>query len=114
MMSRLMILVLASGLAACATTSEPEPMPPLANALPSLGAVQDIGGAPIRRAITGSCGMEAFEHFVGQPRITLRRVDLPTNYRVVGLGRDDRSEYQAERLTIRINDQDVIESMSCG
>jgi hypothetical protein len=114
MMFRLTILGLAVGLGACATTQEPESEPPLANALPSLGAVQDIGGAPIRRAITGSCGMEAFEQFVGQPRTNLRRGDLPPNYRVVGLGRDDGSEYRGDRLTIRIDEQDHIESMSCG
>jgi hypothetical protein len=106
-------------LAGCATdsvspTAQSEPTAQQLAGLPSLGAAQDIDAAPVRRAITGSCGMESVEHFVGQPRLSISRDLLPSDYRVLGLQTQPMPDYRADRLTIRINEQDVVESMSCG
>jgi hypothetical protein len=111
-----MTAAFATALAGCATDSEPLSEAPEQQVagLPSLGAVQDIDAAPVRRAITGSCGMESVEHFVGQPRLSISRDLLPPDYRVLGLQTQPVPDFRADRLTIRINEDDVVESMSCG
>ncbi|WP_417483639.1 I78 family peptidase inhibitor [Maricaulis salignorans] len=98
--------------------SEPQPQAPAVSEpvsdMPSMGAVQDIGTAPFQRPITGSCGMENFQHHVGQPRIEVDSRSLPANYRVVGRYSRVTMEYLPERLTIRIADDDTVESITCG
>jgi hypothetical protein len=105
-------------LAGCATDTDTaqqtEPPAQQLAGLPSLGAAQDIDAAPVRRAITGSCGMESVEHFVGQPRLSISRDLLPSDYRVLGLQTQPVPDFRADRLTIRINEDDIVESMSCG
>ncbi|WP_417489935.1 hypothetical protein [Maricaulis sp.] len=127
------VLALFTGLAAgvlltgCAFDGAPAPraaMPapqPQASAvsepasdMPSMGAVQDIDTAAFQRPITGSCGMENFQHHVGQPRIEVDSRTLPANYRVVGRYSRVTMEYIPERLTIRIADDDTVESLTCG
>lgn len=85
-----------------------------ASDMPAMGAVQDIGTAQVQRPITGSCGMEALQHYVGQPRLEVDSRTLPVNYRVVGRYSRPTIEYLPERLTIRIADDDTVESMTCG
>jgi hypothetical protein len=85
-----------------------------ASDMPSMGEVQDINTAHVQRPITGSCGMEALQHYVGQPRIEVDSRILPENYRVVGRYSRVTMEYLPERLTIRIADDDTVESMTCG
>ena len=58
--------------------------------------------------------MESVEHFVGQPRLSISAALLPQNYRVLDLRTRQAPDYRPDRLTIRINDNDVVESMSCG
>jgi len=109
-------LIVAAGalLAACAFDSAPQPQNQQVDALPSLGQIQEIDAPPVRRAITGSCGMESVEHFVGQPRLSIRAALLPQNYRVLDLRTRQAPDYRPDRLTIRIDENDVVESMSCG
>ncbi|MDG2043751.1 MAG: hypothetical protein P8J78_04000 [Maricaulis sp.] len=114
-------ILLASGLlAGCAfdsfpgTRSPATQIPQAAASLPPMGHAQDIGSSNVRRAITGSCGMESVEHYVGQPRLSINAALLPENYRVLDLRTDGALDYQGNRLTIRINGDDVVESMSCG
>tara|TARA_R110000868_G_scaffold26347_4_gene101541 strand:+ start:17082 stop:17474 length:393 start_codon:yes stop_codon:yes gene_type:complete len=85
-----------------------------ASDMPAMGEVQDIGTASVRRPITGSCGMEALQHYVGQPRTTVDVRDMPENYRVIGRYSDVTMEFIPDRLTIRIADDDTVESMTCG
>lgn len=94
----------------------PEPVAASAAApdMPSMGEVQDISTANVQRPITGSCGMEGLQHYVGQPRIEVDSRILPANYRVVGRYSRVTMEYLPERLTIRIADDDTVESMTCG
>lgn len=115
-----LLAVTAFAVAGCATFggggSEPAPAntPQSADALPSLGSVQDIDSAPVQRPITGTCGMEHLQHFVGRPRLTVDRRSLPPNYRVLGPDSITTMEYQGDRLTIRIDREDRIESLTCG
>lgn len=95
-------------------TAPPIHQPQAVAALPPMGQAQDIGSSSVRRAITGSCGMESVEHFVGQPRLSINAALLPQNYRVLGLRTNGALDFQGNRLTIRINAEDVVESMSCG
>lgn len=85
-----------------------------ASDMPAMGEVQDINTAHVQRPITGSCGMENFQHHVGQPRISIDSRTLPANYRVVGRYSRVTMEYIPERLTIRIADDDTVESLTCG
>ena len=82
--------------------------------MPAMGEVQDISTAHVQRPITGSCGMEDLQHYVGQPRIAVDARTLPDNYRVVGRYSVVTMEYLPERLTIRIADDDTVESLTCG
>ena len=93
--------------------SEPPANQP-ASDMPSMGEVQDIGTSNVQRPITGSCGMEALQHYVGQPRLEVDSRDMPANYRVVGRYSRVTMEFIPDRLTIRIADDDTVESMTCG
>lgn len=109
----LLIVLAAAGIAGCVSFSSPEPRR-VADALPPLGEVQDIGDADIQRPITGTCGMEYLQHYVGQPRANVDRRSMPANYRVVGPDSVATMDYREDRLTIRVDRHDRIESMSCG
>lgn len=85
-----------------------------ASDMPAMGEVQDINTANVQRPITGSCGMEGLQHYVGQPRVAVDSRVLPANYRVVGRYSRVTMEYLPERLTIRIADDDTVESLTCG
>jgi hypothetical protein len=85
-----------------------------ASDMPSMGEVQDIGTSNVQRPITGSCGMEDYQHYVGQPRLNVDSRDMPANYRVVGRYSPVTMDFVSERLTIRIADDDTVESMTCG
>ncbi|WP_339745797.1 I78 family peptidase inhibitor [uncultured Maricaulis sp.] len=129
-MQRVSILLAGLILAGCAFDLSPGrqravPMPepaatqPVATAqpasdMPAMGEVQDIGTAQVQRPITGSCGMEALQHYVGQPRIAVDSRTLPDNYRVVGRYSRVTMDFIPERLTIRIADDDTVESLTCG
>lgn len=93
---------------------QPVPAAGPASDMPAMGAVQDIGTAQVQRPITGSCGMEALQHYVGQPRLEVDSRTLPANYRVVGRYSRPTMDYRPERLTIRIADDDTVESLTCG
>ena len=97
----------------------PAPVAPVVTAqaapdMPSMGEVRDVSTARVQRPITGSCGMEALQHHVGVPRVSIDSRTLPANYRVVGRYSRPTMEYLPERLTIRIADDDTVESMTCG
>ncbi|WP_417468259.1 hypothetical protein [Maricaulis sp.] len=125
-MKTVSILVGGLLLAGCAFDAAPAPHPVLpaampatapdqpASDMPAMGAVQDIGTAEVQRPITGSCGMENFQHHVGQPRVSVDSRSLPPNYRVIGRYSRVTMEYIPERLTIRIADDDTVESITCG
>lgn len=130
-MKRVSILLAGLVLAGCAFDMSPAPRAAMPAALPvmpqqtvaasapasdmpSMGEVQDIGTAHVQRPITGSCGMEAFQHYVGQPRINVDSRAMPDNYRVVGRYSPVTMDFIPERLTIRIADDDTVESMTCG
>ncbi len=101
-----------------AVIAEAAPAPPLtaqaAPDMPSMGEVNDISTARVQRPITGSCGMENLQHHVGQPRVSIDSRTMPANYRVVGRYSRVTMDYVPERLTIRIADDDTVESMTCG
>jgi hypothetical protein len=90
------------------------PVSEAAPGMPAMGEVQDIGTAHVQRPITGSCGMENFQHHVGQPRVSVDSRTMPPNYRVIGRHSRVTMEYIPERLTIRIADDDTVESVTCG
>ena len=125
-MKMIPILLVSGLLTGCAFDSLPQTRPQAAQpnpsshpvqaaaALPPMGQVQAIGSATVRRAITGSCGMESVEHYVGQPRLSINAALLPENYRVLDLRTNGALDFRGNRLTIRINGDDVVESMSCG
>ena len=102
----------APAMAEAPATQQPASQP--ASDMPSMGEVQDIGTSSVQRPITGSCGMEALQHYVGQPRLEVDSRDMPANYRVVGRYSRMTMEFIPERLTIRIADDDTVESMTCG
>ncbi len=103
-----------------ATTTDPvavasPSMPPAAaDALPPMMPVEELGSADVRPPITGSCGMEDLQQYVGWPRTSVSRNVLPANFRVLGPHSVTTMEYRAERLTVRIDANDRIESISCG
>lgn len=92
----------------------PGPMGAPAHDMPLLGDVETVDTANVQRPITGSCGMEHYQHHVGQPRLSIDRLTLPANYRVVARYTRVTMEFIPERLTIRIADDDTVESMTCG
>ena len=85
-----------------------------ADALPPLDDAGEVGSGRVTPPITGRCGMEEVQHFVGQPRTSVPRSAMPDNYRVVGPNSPVTMDYRADRLTIRVDGQDVVESMVCG
>tara|TARA_R110002072_G_scaffold277711_1_gene439448 strand:+ start:759 stop:1145 length:387 start_codon:yes stop_codon:yes gene_type:complete len=91
-----------------------DPVAAPAHDMPGMGDVQTVDTAHVQRPITGSCGMEHYQHHVGQPRVSIDRLTLPANYRVVGRYTRVTMEFIPERLTIRIADDDTVESMTCG
>ena len=115
------VLVLGSlvFLAGCfASTGEPSGQPTgggqAADALPPMMPVEELGSSNVQRPITGSCGMEDLQEYVGRRRTTVSRSVLPANFRVLGPDSVTTMEYRADRLTIRIDRNDVIESITCG
>ena len=115
-MKRVSIL-LAGLLAGCAFDDVRAPQAALgapAHDMPLLGDVETVDTANVQRPITGSCGMEHYQHHVGQPRLSIDRLTLPANYRVVARYTRVTMEFIPERLTIRIADDDTVESMTCG
>jgi|GEM_PF-1589060 len=125
--SSALLLASASALGGCATslpglggTDSPaaQPVqqtdPQMADALPPMMPVEEFGSASVRPPITGTCGMEELQHLVGRPRTTVSVRELPTNFRVLGSDTIATMDYRADRLTIRIDRHDRIESLSCG
>lgn len=121
------IVLLACFLAGCAlTTRGGSPAPAIfpeagtgpsgnaASELPPLAETEEVQSAIVRPPITGNCGMEDVQHFVGQPRVNVPRSAMPSNYRVVGPDTVTTMEYRADRLTIRVDENDVVISMACG
>lgn len=76
--------------------------------------VQELGSSNVQRPITGTCGMEDLQQYVGRQRTSVSRDVLPANFRVLGPDTITTMEYRAERLTIRIDRRDRIESITCG
>lgn len=114
------LVVLAGSLAvsACGATtrdvaSAPQPQQ-MADALPPMMPVEELGSATVQRPITGSCGMEDLQHFVGRPRTSVSVTALPDKFRVIGPQTNVPHGYDADRLTVRIDGRDRIESLSCG
>ncbi|MHA6288379.1 I78 family peptidase inhibitor [Maricaulis sp. CAU 1757] len=75
---------------------------------------QDVGAAPVQPPVTGNCGMEDLQHFVGQPRVQVPATAFPGLYRVLGPDSVTTMEYLPHRVTIRVDDRDVVESIACG
>ena len=92
----------------------PEPAARPADALPPLGAAEDVDASEVRPPITGDCGMEAVQHYVGEPRVDVPRRDMPDNYRVVGPDTPVTMDFRPDRLTIRVDENDIVVSMACG
>lgn len=122
-MTRFLVLSLAASaalLSGCVTgrgaPSQPPQMAPPASAdtLPPMMPVEELGASDVRRPITGSCGMEALQEYVGRPRTSVAASVLPDNYRVLGPRSVVTMDYQQDRLTVRIDARDRIESISCG
>lgn len=106
--------VLAVFASACAFDSAPPARPQqVANSLPPM-QVEEIGSSAVRRPITGDCGMESLQTYVGRPRTSVPRSVLGDNFRVLGPDSITTMEFRADRLTVRIDRQDRIESISCG
>jgi hypothetical protein len=118
-MNKRLALLIGCFVAGCAVTTQTGPSatpdtPQIADALPPLGEAEDVGGGEVTPPITGNCGMESLQHYVGQPRTSVPRSAMPDLYRVVGPNSPVTMDYRPNRLTIRVNDQDVVESMACG
>lgn len=122
---KMRIALLACFLAGCALTTRGGETPSTAPgsapdtgqaapALPPLDDAGDVGASPVRPPITGDCGMEDVQHYVGEPRVDVPRSAMPDNYRVVGPDTPVTMDYRPDRLTIRVNERDVVESMACG
>ena len=132
MKTRLILLACAGLLAACATTTADDrdsathvaAMPDTADDritmnemegdLPPIGAPEEVEEVEVRRPITGTCGMEDLQHFVGQPRVNMPQSAVPGTYRVLGPDSITTMEYRADRVTIRVDAEDRIESIACG
>ena len=88
--------------------------PQAAGEVAPLGAAEDVADSAVRAPITGTCGMENLQHYVGQPRVNVPRGAMPDVYRVVGPNSVVTMDYRADRLTIRVNESDIVESLACG
>lgn len=88
--------------------------PGAANGMPPLDSVEDVEVSEVQRPITGTCGMEELQHFVGRRRTSVSVRDIPENFLVLGPSTSDPLDYQSDRLTIRIDARDRIESLTCG
>ena len=117
-MNKRLALLIGCFVTGCAVTTQTASngtdAPQLADALPPLDDAEDVGGGTVTPPITGNCGMESLQHYVGQPRTNVPRSAMPDLYRVVGPNSPMTMDYRSNRLTIRVNDQDVVESMACG
>ncbi len=114
---KLRVILLSCLVAGCALTTRgptSNTQPGDAGDLPPLGAAEDVDGSEVRAPITGTCGMEDLQHFVGRPRVSVPRAAVPENYRVVGPNSVVTMDYRPDRLTIRVNENDVVESLACG
>jgi len=114
---KMRVILLSCLVAGCALTTRgpaPSPQPGGAGDLPPLGAAEDVDGGEVRAPITGTCGMEDVQHFVGRPRVSVPRTAVPENYRVVGPNSVVTMDYRPDRLTIRVDDNDMVESLACG
>ena len=85
-----------------------------APALPPLDMAEDVDPAPVQPPITGSCGMEELQHYVGQPRTSVPLSAMPENFRVVGPDTVVTMDYRPDRLTVRIDENDMVIGMACG
>ncbi len=85
-----------------------------AEALPPMMPVEELGSSNVRPPITGSCGMEDLQQYVGRPRTTVSVHVLSARYRILGPNTVTTMDYQPDRLTVRIDARDRIESISCG
>ncbi len=104
-----------AGLTGCGLTGRGQVAPPQTVAeLPPLGAAEDVQDSEVRAPITGTCGMEDLQHYVGQPRLNVPHGAMPDTYRVVGPNSVVTMDFRPDRLTIRVNESDVVESMACG
>ncbi|WP_300530123.1 hypothetical protein [Maricaulis sp.] len=94
--------------------SAPASDPGAANGLPPLDMVEDVELSQVQRPITGTCGMEDLQHLVGRRRTSVSVRDIPDNFLVLGPHTPDPTVYRPDRLTIRIDARDRIESLTCG
>lgn len=85
-----------------------------ADALPPMLPVEELGSSDVHRPITGNCGMENLQQYLGRQRTSVSRDVLPDNFRVLGPDMMTTMEFRADRLTIRIDRYDRIESITCG
>jgi len=92
----------------------PAQSPGTVNGMPPLDMVEDVELSEVQRPITGTCGMEDLQHFVGRRRTSVSIREIPDNFLVLGPHSPDPLDYQSDRLTIRIDARDRIESLTCG
>ena len=82
--------------------------------LPPLGAVQSVDAAPVRAPVTGTCPMADFQHLVGRPFSEIDAGALPDPHRVLTHDAPPTWRPQDERLTIRLDEAEIVESVTCG
>ncbi|WP_300554131.1 hypothetical protein [Maricaulis sp.] len=97
-----------------AQSAVPAQNPGTVNGMPPLDMVEDVELSEVQRPITGTCGMEDLQHLVGRRRTSVSVRDIPDNFLVLGPQSPDPLVYQSDRLTIRIDARDRIESLICG
>ncbi|PWE17337.1 hypothetical protein DDZ18_06530 [Marinicauda salina] len=82
--------------------------------LPPLGAVQSVDAAPVRAPVTGTCPMTEFQHLVGLRLSEIDARTLPDPYRVLTYDAPRTWRPQDDRLTIRLDETEIVESVTCG
>lgn len=124
-MKRLLVLACTIVLAGCSATASREAVSrestsahassrQMTGDLPPIEATEDVRQAEVRRPITGTCGMEGLQHYVGQPRTSVPASAIPGTYRVLGPDSVTMMEHRPDRVTIRVDARDVVESIACG
>ncbi|WP_430403710.1 I78 family peptidase inhibitor [Hyphomonas sp.] len=116
-MRRLASLLPGLALMMVAACSAPVPVEPEAEA-PSAGVSEpDSVAKPemdVLDRVEDTCGMAAFESYIGQPAASIPAVDLPDRARIVGPDTQVTMDYVEGRLNVLTDEAGTVIGLKCG
>ncbi|MFS2317914.1 I78 family peptidase inhibitor [Maricaulis sp. D1M11] len=110
----LSVVTMAAVLSGCFATPTETPVRAPVSDLPPMSDVEELDGGEVTPPITGTCGMEAVQHYVGQARTSVNRADLPALLRVLGPNSVATMDYRPERMNVHVDASDIVTQITCG